>query len=576
MTRIFHIATLLALIVGSAWAQKAPDQRRLLRIESRVYGWYGVAEPEFDKTIGRRELFKINAGEEFLKGLDGRLVILQGRFSEGQLDMGQLAPPPISVPESSRRQRFTTDGAQSAAGVLLTSDGYRLRFTDPALRGPGSLSVDLVVAPLGGTELQVLGVLSAAPATAAAPNVTATPAVATPTATAVRPSATAIPSNERLAGGALLELEMTQAFVDGMVDLGRDQAGLKAAFQGLSLEASQLRVLLPDGASSAADPWRLEGTVEFSYLGSGALAESSFVISARPSIANNVLTLEPNWEEIKIEGQLPFGFVLDANMLGQLKAYLPRQLPVLNLDWITSYLRGQGLLGAEEQVDWFLGGGGTGTVRLGLGPAGTTLGSVARPLAPGNFRLQLSAPVADRLVRRGVRTFLNPDQPFVPDPPITVGKVLFVAIKVEQVFLRSLQSGYSNGVFRFQDLVVDVAWRAGPLNGVEPLLSASGFIRPRLSPPLPDGTRYWDWDTEIEALTIRSDKMPGDKTELAAELIPRLERELGSDLAQKQKVPARLPLGSFLQTPTAANSYLEITDLKPLDALLELEGRLVR
>jgi hypothetical protein len=523
-----------------------------------VYGWYGVAEPAFDKTIGRRELFKVNAGEQFLKGLDGRLVILQGSFSKGQLDMGELAPPPLSVPEGSRRQRFTI--AKSAGGVLETTDGYRLRTDDPTLlTGASNLTADLVVTPVAGHDLQVVGVLSLGQALALD-----------------LPVETPIPANVALSGGALLELEMTQAFVDGMVDLGRAQAGLKAGFQGLALELSQLRIILPDGMSTPETPWRLEGTVEFSYSSMGSLAESSFVISARPAIVDNVLYLAPNWDEIKLEGQLPFGFALDATMLGQLKGFLPQQIPVLDLAWISSYLRGQGLLSADEQADWFLGGGNSGTVRLGLGPAGARVSPLSRSLAPGNFRLQLSAPMADRLVRHGVQTFLNPDQPYVPDPPIPVGKVLFISIKVEQVFLRSLQSGYSNGVFRFKDLVVDVAWRAGPLGGVEPLLSATGFIRPRLSPPGPDGIRYWDWDTKIESLTIRSDKMPGDKAELAAELIPQLEKKLGSELAQKQKVPARLPLAALVQTPTTADAFIEVTELRPLDALLELEGRLVR
>lgn len=550
------VALLLLLVCGPALAQKVADERRLLRIESRVYGWYGVVEPEFDRTVGRRQLFKINAGEQFLKGLDGRLVILQGRFSEGQLDMGQLAPPPISVPEGSRRQRFVIDGAQSQTGVLTTVDGYRLRSSDPGLLAAGQ--ADLVVKPLAGNELEVVGVLASGEAEVS--QVAAPPLAA----------------NAPLSGGALLEVEVTQDLVDAAVDLGRDQADLKASFQMFTLEASQLRVILPDGPSNLDTPWRLEGTVEFSMAGTGSLAESSFVISARPAVEQNVLILYPNWEEIKLEGQLPFAFALDASQLKELAAYLPQRVPVLNLDWGTQYLRGQGLLEAEEQVNWFLAPSGPGTLRLGLGPEGATAGQAARALPPGSFRVQLSAPMADRLVRRGVRMYLNPERPFVPDPPITVGQVLFLSIKVEQVFLRSLQSGYSNGVFRFQDLVVDVAWRAGPLSGVEPLLSTSGFLRPRLTPPDAQGIRYWDWDTEIESLTVRSDKIPGDKEELAAELIPRLEKELGSEMAQKQRIPTRMPLSSVVPSAAAADSYIEVTELRALDALLEMEGRLVR
>jgi hypothetical protein len=550
--KILFLMTLIAWLSHAAGAQKAPDQRRLLRIESRIYGWYGVAEPAFDQTIGRRELFKINAGERFLKGLDGRLVILQGTFSKGQLDLGELAPPPVSVPEGSRRQRFSLEPTKTTSGQLLTRDGYRLRSDDPALVSGQNLSVDLVVRPLAGNELQVMGVLSVTESEALEPE----------------PLSAPIP-----AGGTLLELEMTQAFLDGAVDLGRDRAGLKVGFQGLSLQVSQLRVLLPDGATAPESPWRLEGTVELGTTATGSLAESSFVISARPAIDNNILYLRPNWEEIKLEGQLPFGFVLDAGLLGQLEGFLPQQLPIWNLEWVSAYLRSQGLLLSEETAVWFLGIASPGTLCLGLGQQGAQMSPRLGPLIPGNFRLKLAAPLADRLVRRGVQTFLNPEQPFVPDPPIPVGKVLFVAIKVEQVFLRSLQSGYSQGVFRFQDLVVDVAWRAGPLSGVEPLLSATGFVRPRLSPPGPDGVRYWDWDTKIESLTIRSDKLPGDKKELEAELIPRLEKELGSALASKHKLPARLPL-SGLMANAASEASIEITELRPLDAFLELEGRL--
>jgi hypothetical protein len=111
---------------------------------------------------------------------------------------------------------------------------------------------------------------------------------------------------------------------------------------------------------------------------------------------------------------------------------------------------------------------------------------------------------------------------------------------------------------------------------VEPLLSATGFIRPRLTPPDAQGVRYWDWDTEIESLTIRSDKMPGNKQDQAAELIPRLEKELGSELAQKQKVPARLPLSAVVPSPATANASIEVMEIRPLDALLEMEGRLLR
>lgn len=549
MTRI-ALLLLLGLLQAQVWAQSEKgEERRLLRIESRVYGWYGVAEPAFDRTIGRRQLYKVNAANDFLKGLDGRLVVLQGRFSEGTLNLGQLAPPPVSVPEGARRQRF-----ELPAGTMTTSDGYRLVSRDARLQpSPHPRLLDLVVLDSNDGTLQVVDLLST-----------------TEPSPEARAESLPIAATSNLPGGALLELELTQGFLDQAVDLGKDQAALKISYQMLSLEASQLRVLLPQAEDG---PWRLEGTVEMGMAGQGALAETSFVISARPMIENNLLYLEPNWDEIALEGQLPFAFVLTPTIISQAKAYLPKRLPALDLDWVSSYLRSLGLLSAEEQPSWYLGRSSPGSLRLGLGAQAS---QTTTALRPDSFRLRLSSAVADRLVRRAVANFLDPNTPFVPEPPIQVGKAVFVSIKVEKVFLRSLQSGYSDGVFRFKDLVVDVGWRAGPLSGTEPLLSTSGFIRPRLSAPGSDGISRWDWEVKIESLTIRSDKLPGNKDDLARELIPRLETELGSSLAQKQNVPAILPLSVLVDSPATESAAIVLTELRAHPKSLEIEGKLVR
>ena len=66
------------------------------------------------------------------------------------------------------------------------------------------------------------------------------------------------------------------------------------------------------------------------------------------------------------------------------------------------------------------------------------------------------------------------------------------------------------------------------------------------------------------------------KEELAQELIPRLEQELGSNLARKQNMAAKLPLSALVQTPATANTAIVLTELRPLDAMLEIEGKLVR
>ncbi len=562
-----RFALLLLFILGLALGAyaEAPSERRLMRVESRLYGWYGVVEPAFDKTVGRRQLYKISNGEKFLNGLAGRLVILEGHFRDGQLDLGSLAPPPISVPDNARRQRFVIDQKLTRNGELTSLDGFQLRTTNSELLSPGTgqRKADLVVVPLGENRLEVNAVLALDEVVAAASGPVASPLSAIPT---------------KAGSGPLVDLEMTQAFLDTLIDLGRDQAGLQVQWQALSLKASQLRLILPDQVSANEAPWRLEGTVELGMAQGGAtLADSSFVVSARPVISNNLLILEPDWDQIQLEGQLPFSFLLDASVLRQLKAFLPKQLTVLNLDWVNTYLRSQSLLAPEEKPQWFLAPSPPGTLRLGAGDSTSVVTASSRALIPGNFRLQLSAGMADRLVRRGVQSVLDPDKPFVPEPPLQVGKALFVAITVQKIFLRSLESGYSQGAFRFQNLVIDVAWKAGPLSGVEPLLQAAGFIRPRLSPPLsPGGPRFWDWDVKIEQLVIRSDKLPGDKTELAAELTPRLEHEIGSNLAKKQQIPARLPLSNILKGDAGEGLALDIVDLRPLDASLEFEGRLLK
>ena len=213
------------------------------------------------------------------------------------------------------------------------------------------------------------------------------------------------------------------------------------------------------------------------------MADSSFVVSARPVISNNLLILEPDWDQrIQLEGQLPFNFLLDASMLRQLKAFLPKQLTVLNLDWVNSYLRAQSLLDPEEKPQWFLAPSPPSTLRLGAGDNTTAVTPSTRALTPGNFRLQLSAALADRLVRRGVQSVLDPDTPFVPDPPIQVGKALFVAITVQKIFLRSLESGYSQGVFRFPKLGGGRGLEGRPTQWCR-TPAASRRLRP--SPPLP-------------------------------------------------------------------------------------------
>ena len=106
------------------------------------------------------------------------------------------------------------DRSLTKDGELTSLDGFRLRTEDPALLAPGTgqWKADLVVVPLGDNRLDVNAVLSLDEAAAAAPIVVAP----VNSANLMSPGS-----------GPMVDLEMTQAFLDTLINLGRDQAGLK-------------------------------------------------------------------------------------------------------------------------------------------------------------------------------------------------------------------------------------------------------------------------------------------------------------------------------------------------------------
>lgn len=543
------IPLLMLLLAGTSLCQAEPTERRLLRIESRIYGWYAVAEPDFDRTIGRRELFRVGGGEQFLKGLDKRLVVLEGRFQKGVLTLPALSPPPVSMPADARRQSFVLD-----AGSVTSEDGFVLRSGRaklPAL-GLGRWKLDLVVSPgPQANSLLVEHVLAQEQLTWSAPL-----------------------SHPDLSGEVpFLELELTQDLLDAVVKLGLQLADLEASWQGLTMKPTHLRLLLPDQSDSLAQSWSLQGSMALSYGSTGALAETSFICEARPLIEKNWLYLEPDWKQIRLEGQLPLPFQLGTDGLGRFQSLLPKRIPVANLNLVTKMLVKHQLLGEQEQVNWFLAPSAPGTVRLGLAPDVLKL-EPARPLKAGRFRFLMSDALMDRVIRREARRLLSPEEPFRPVPPIEVGKALFVPILVDQIFVRALEPGYNQGAFRFTNLTVDVGWRAGPLQGVEPLVSATGFIIPKLERNLP-GSPYFSWILKIEQLIVRSDKLPGDKQTVARELVPKAESQLGPKLAAKRKLSNRFPLAVLLGLPRLDGATLEVLELEAQPSALMLEGRLL-
>ncbi len=514
--RFRFLLTLLCLLAVPALAQ--PLEQRLLKVESRIYGWYGVAEPKFDRTIGRRELFRVGSGERFLKGLDGRLVVLKGRFQEGVLDFPALSPPPLSMPANARRQVFLVDGQ------LLSEDGFRLTDPDSHLNlGEGRWRLDLVVTPTETQNLlKVEHVLAQEQMVWMQPLAQASLDRATP----------------------FMELQLTQDLLDEVATLGLEVADLKASWQGLVMEPTHLRLLLP---TTSEGDWSLQGSLSVSYGEAGSLAETSFVCQARPLVEDNWLMLEPAWEKIALEGQLPLPFLLGTDGLGRLQSLLPEKIPVLDLGLVTEVFRRQEILAADEQVQWFLAPSAPGTVRLGLG-LGTPLLEPARALQPGRFRLLMSDAMVDRLIRKQVRQMFNPERPFRPEPPIQVGTALFVPILIDQIFVRALEPGYNQGAFRFTNLVVDVGWSAGPLDGVEPLVAATGFIIPGLTRD--QNGSYFSWVLKIEDLKVRSSKLPVD-------------------------IPTRLPLSTYLGL-SSTRAALEVLEVDPRSTALVLEGRLSR
>ena len=404
MNRLRPLLMVLGFFLAGILSSSAQEsQRRLVKLESRVYGWYAIAEPSFDKTIGRRELFKVSGSDQFLKGLAGRLVVIEGIFSEGSLSLPALAPPPISVNENSQRRRFIFTSISSP-----TEDGYRLRDPKGLLdhRSNNRWRVDLVVEP--GSEAEhftVLELLSKEQLTwEKAPEQTSD--------TDTSP---------------LLDLSLTQDMLDGLTRLGLNQAKLRASYQGLSMGLSDLRVILPDNTLSSEQPWSLQGSIDLSYGESKSLAETAFVVSARPLIAENVLKLAPDWQNIQVEGQLPFAFVLGGGQLGSYARYLPEKISLLKLDLITAKMKTEELLDPDVQANWFLSHPAPGTTRLSLSTGQTSLPQ-SSPVAPGLFRLSLGRSVADRLIKKQVSELLDPSTPYRPDPPIQVGKALFIPI----------------------------------------------------------------------------------------------------------------------------------------------------
>ena len=539
------ILFILLLVSTSGWAQES--ERRLVRLESRIYGWYAVVEPSFDRTVGHRQLFKVSGKDQFLKGLSGRLVVLEGVYSEGTVHLPALAPPPISVSPETQRRVFVVTGSPQV-GQFTAEAGYEI-FDPDGLLSPQveRQRVDLIVEPRSDSNsFRVTHLVSE------------------------RELAWERPPGETFESPLLLDLTVTQELLDSLTQVGLSLAELQTSYQGLRLELSELRVQLPDGSQSVAQSWELQGSVHLSFQGTTSLAESSFVVGATPVVEQDVLKLKPDWERIRMEGQLPFSFVLSGGQLGTYARYLPDTVPVLDLTLLTRALRREDLLPNTGEAHWYLLTPAPGTARLTLAAA-EPKDSAQVPLSPGRFRLVLGQRIVDRLIKRQVSELLDPESPFRPEPPIEVGKALFIPILVEKVFVRNLDAGYRQGAFRFQDLVVDVGWKAGPVSGLEPLLTASGYVVPKLA-AAPDGQTHWSWDLRLEDLIVRSSKIPGDKDELAREFVPKIEQALGPDLAAQEMYPNKIQLSQFL--PDATGS-LEITTIETgLDAL-KLEGRLL-
>lgn len=548
MTRI-RILTLLSLLllIGSASAETG--QRRLVRLESNPYGWYAVISPEFDRTVGTRKLYKISGADQFLTGLAGRLVLLEGVFSGGKLVLPALAAPPQSLPESAYRQVIVVE-APVESPVAISLSGHR--FTDEGSRlshlEPGRWRIDGIWTPSPkGEQLQLLGLLRSDLLTWETPPDTRSPDLNQP---------------------ALIDLTLTQDLLNSLATLGLKQAPVRASYQGVELALSELQLRLDEGSSSVKEPWRLLGSLQLSYKGATNLAETSFSVGAIPVIEDDVLKLKPDWTGLALEGQLPFSFAISSSVLSGVKQYLPEKIPVLPLSAITHRLQKERLLPGDITPHWYLGSPNPGSVRLALDEREVPLPPPS-PVSPGSFRLVLGAPVVDRLVQRQVSSMLSPDKPYRPNPPIEVGKALFVPILVKEVYIRKLAAGYGQGVFSFQNLTVDVGWEAGPFSGLEPLLVATGFVRPSLTGT--GDSRYWTWDIVLSSLEVRSDKIPGDKSKLAAEFKPKIESELGPRLAEKQRFSNRTPLSNVW---SQLQGNLVISEIKTLDQSLILEGSL--
>lgn len=545
MSRKFLVFLLLMLVSGVSAAQTS--QRRLVRLEKHIYGWYAVISPEFDRTVGTRQLYKISGGDHFLTGLSGRLVLVEGVFNDGVLQLPALASPPESLDDGTERRVILLDLPQSEL-ALTTEDGYTIRDGSDLLARlrPGRWQLDTLLEPLdGGVDYELERILHSEQLTWSRLQNEAEPDLDRP---------------------ALLDLTLTQSLLNAITEVGLSQAQLSTIYQGVELNLSRLNIQLPDGSQSVSQPWKLTGSLDLNFAGSTRLAETAFSVAAQPLVEEDVFKLKPDWNSIQIQGQLPFNFVLGSSSLASYTQYLPEKVPLIPLSTVTDTLQREQLVAAESQPHWYLGTPAPGSVRLALGEREKPLPQPTQ-VAPGSFRLVLGADLVDRLLKRQVGKMLSPEEPYRPEPPLEVGKALFVPILVKEIYVRNLEAGYSNSVFRFNDLAIDVSWEAGPFSGLEPLLETSGYISPKLAAE--GSERYWSWDVVLADLKVTSDKLPGDRAKLAAEFKPKIEDSLGPKLARKNRFSNRFPLAKALPGTRGA---LVLTRLTPLDKSLTLEG----
>ncbi|MBT9588437.1 hypothetical protein IV102_34175 [bacterium] len=190
-------------------------------------------------------------------------------------------------------------------------------------------------------------------------------------------------------------------------------------------------------------------------------------------------------------------------------------------------------------------------------------GTVGPPLQLGwtgsdGFALGLSAAALNRSLAQTIPARL-PMRIDLPRDRVAAPRVLIFKLDLKQLEVQQLNLTYLRGAFRFDPMVVAVAWQLGPLSGLEPGARVSGWAVPQLE------NGKMSLKISLEQFEFLSphilEQSSQDQERLRSEMVDGLQR-----------VPVPLPVPLTLLTQVHPTARLQMTQLHPRDEALWLVG----